>query len=168
MLFQVFRLNFSWNVPKIHYFSNKSLKIAKRWGLSAHSALSSWLWRNRTSNNQLWRHFSDVIVIMSLKNVTKITSYNFSFWVLRIKISGYASAPYIQWRNWRGANALLGSSGVSPYLKMGPLIQLALLPKQFHNFKCLVYANLLFCYCSKILQSFAQVFFKWILHCQDC
>jgi len=38
----------------------------------------SWLWRNRTSKNQLWRHFSDVIVIISPKNVTKITSQSFS------------------------------------------------------------------------------------------
>jgi len=27
---------------------------------------------------QLWRHFSDVIVITSPKNVTKLTSQNFS------------------------------------------------------------------------------------------
>jgi len=35
--------------------------------------------------NQLWRHFSDVIAITSPKNVTKITSQNFSiyqnFWL---------------------------------------------------------------------------------------
>jgi len=28
-MFQIFRLNFSWNMPKIHYFSNKFSKIAK-------------------------------------------------------------------------------------------------------------------------------------------
>jgi len=39
---------------------------------------SSWLWRNRSSKNQLWRHFSDVIVITSPKKVTKITLQNFS------------------------------------------------------------------------------------------
>jgi len=38
---------------------------------------SSWLWRNQTSNNQLWRHFSDVTAITSPKkrhqnNVTKL------------------------------------------------------------------------------------------------
>jgi len=38
---------------------------------------SSWLWRNRTSKNQLWRHFSNVMAIMSPKNVIK-TSQNFS------------------------------------------------------------------------------------------
>jgi len=37
-LFQVFKLNFSWDVPKMHYFSNKFKKIDKRWGLSAPSA----------------------------------------------------------------------------------------------------------------------------------
>jgi len=31
MLSQVFKLNFSWDVPKKHYFSNKFSKIAKRW-----------------------------------------------------------------------------------------------------------------------------------------
>jgi len=31
MWFQIFRLNFSWNMSKIHYFSNKFSKIAKRW-----------------------------------------------------------------------------------------------------------------------------------------
>jgi len=38
MLFQVFKLNFSRDVPKMHYFSNKFSKIAKRWGLSVPSA----------------------------------------------------------------------------------------------------------------------------------
>jgi len=38
MLFQVFRMNFSWDMPIMHYFSNKFLKIAKRWGLYAPSA----------------------------------------------------------------------------------------------------------------------------------
>jgi len=40
MLFQIFRLNFSWNMYKMYYFSNKFLNIAKRCGLSAPSA--SW------------------------------------------------------------------------------------------------------------------------------
>jgi len=31
MLFQIFRLNFSWNMSKMHYFSNKFSKIAKRY-----------------------------------------------------------------------------------------------------------------------------------------
>jgi len=38
MLFQIFRLNFSWGMSKMHYFSNKFSKIAKRWELSALSA----------------------------------------------------------------------------------------------------------------------------------
>jgi len=40
----------------------------------------SWLWRNRTSKNQLWRHFNDIMSIMSSKNVTKM-SQNFSILV---------------------------------------------------------------------------------------
>jgi len=35
MLLQIFRLNFSFDMSKMHYFSNKFKKIAKRWGLSA-------------------------------------------------------------------------------------------------------------------------------------
>jgi len=35
MLFQIFRLNFSWDMSKMHYFSHKFSKIAKRCGLSA-------------------------------------------------------------------------------------------------------------------------------------
>jgi len=34
MLFQIFRLNFSWDMSKMHYFSNEFSKIAKCWGLS--------------------------------------------------------------------------------------------------------------------------------------
>jgi len=37
----------------------------------------SWLWRNWTPKNELWRHFCDVIGIMSQNDVTKITSQNF-------------------------------------------------------------------------------------------
>jgi len=44
MLFQVFRLNFSWKMPKMHYFSNKCSKIAKRWMLSAPSAPNLRFW----------------------------------------------------------------------------------------------------------------------------
>jgi len=32
--FQIFRLNFSSDMSKIHYFSNKFSKIVKRWELS--------------------------------------------------------------------------------------------------------------------------------------
>jgi len=32
MLFQIFRLNFSRDMSKMHYFSNKFSKIAQRWG----------------------------------------------------------------------------------------------------------------------------------------
>jgi len=40
ILFQIFKLNFSWDMSKskMHCFSNKFLKIAKRWVLSASSA----------------------------------------------------------------------------------------------------------------------------------
>jgi len=73
-------------MPEIHYFSNKFSKFAKCWEISAPSApkssvlvtwsyvmwpnfvFSSWLWRNQTSKNQLWRHLD----VMSSKNITKI------------------------------------------------------------------------------------------------
>jgi len=42
-----------------------------------------------------------------------------------------------------------------------PLIRLPLLPKQFY--KRLVYTNLLFCYCSSILQRFVQGIFRMVL-----
>jgi len=38
LLFQVFRLNFSWDMSKMHYFNIKFSKVAKRWELSAPSA----------------------------------------------------------------------------------------------------------------------------------
>jgi len=80
---------------KMHYFSNKFLKIAKRWRLPAlndpafdlddlklydfaNCSFSNWLWRIRALKNQLWRHSSDVIVITSLKNVTKLMSQDSS------------------------------------------------------------------------------------------
>jgi len=39
-MFQVFKLNFSRDVPKMHYFSNKFSEIAKRWGFSAPAPLN--------------------------------------------------------------------------------------------------------------------------------
>jgi len=36
--FKVFKLNFSWDMSKIHYLRNKFSKIVKRRGLSASSA----------------------------------------------------------------------------------------------------------------------------------
>jgi len=44
MMFQVYRLNFSWDMPKMHYFSNKFSKIAKRWELSAPAPLNLRFW----------------------------------------------------------------------------------------------------------------------------
>jgi len=32
MLFYIFKLNFSWDMSKMHYFSGKFSKIVKRWG----------------------------------------------------------------------------------------------------------------------------------------
>jgi len=86
----------SWDMSKMHYISNKFSKISKRWGLSSPSCFliidsghlklrdlaklcfAIWLWRNRTLKNQLWRHFSNDIVITSPKNVTNQTSQDFS------------------------------------------------------------------------------------------
>jgi len=116
MLFQVFRLNFCWDMPKMHYFSNKFSKITKRPLIfdfgdlklrdMAKFCFSSWLWRNRTSKNQLLRHFSDVMAIMSPKNVIK-TSQNFSILGPPIKISGYASEA---WSPTRRVNQKQNSS----------------------------------------------------------
>jgi len=66
MLFQIFRLNFSWNMFKIDCFIKKFSKNVQCWGFSASSASTfnigdlklcdlakfwvlNWLWRNRTS-----------------------------------------------------------------------------------------------------------------------
>jgi len=91
-------------MTKMHYFSYKFSKIAKRWEHSIpaphylsilviwscviwpNCGVSNWLWRNQT-----FEHLSDIITIMSPKSITKITSQNFPFWPLPIKISGYAS-----------------------------------------------------------------------------
>jgi len=69
-------------MSKIRYFNNKLSKIAKCWRLCAPSAqltsdLATWicpnfifsngLWQNQTFKNQLWRHFSDIIVITTPK-----------------------------------------------------------------------------------------------------
>jgi len=72
-------------MPKMHYFSNKFSKIAKRWVLTAPQRplifnigdlklrdltklwFFIWLWQNWTSKNQLWRYFCDVIAITSAK-----------------------------------------------------------------------------------------------------
>jgi len=46
--------------------------------------------------NQLWRHFSDIIVITLPKKVTKLTwQIFFHFGPLPIKISGYVNAHHI-------------------------------------------------------------------------
>jgi len=37
-----YRLNFCWDMSKMHYFSNKSSKIAKLWGLSASNTIFLW------------------------------------------------------------------------------------------------------------------------------
>jgi len=84
-------------MSKMHYFRNKFSKIVKRWGLSAPAprdlrffgdrklhdltklCISIWLWRKRTLNKSVMSHFNDVIVITSTKNVTKLTSQDFSF-----------------------------------------------------------------------------------------
>jgi len=85
-------------MSKMRYFSNKFSKIAKHWGLfdpsaSKPSILVTFAWfiqivffqtdydEIELKKNQLWCHFSDVIVPMSPKNVTKITSQDFSILV---------------------------------------------------------------------------------------
>jgi len=96
MLFQVFKLNFSWDVPKMHYFSNKFSKKCQALGalrpqrptifnfgeLKLRNLAKLWFFKlfmtKSNFKNQSWRHVSDVIAITSQKNVTKITSQNFS------------------------------------------------------------------------------------------
>jgi len=76
-------MNFSSDVPKMHYFSNKFSKISQRWRQRAPSA---------TLPSILVAYFSDVILITTPKNVTKIASQIFfHFRPPPIKISGYAS-----------------------------------------------------------------------------
>jgi len=107
-------------MPKIHYFSTNFWKSpsAGAWGtfylpvplnffrdlklrylakeffllkLRYFVFFSKWLWRNQNLTKQLRRHFSDVIVIASTINVTKLTSQDiFYFRLLPIKISGCA------------------------------------------------------------------------------
>jgi len=85
-------------MPKMHYFSNKFSKIAKRWGLSAPAPLSLRFWwpevkwcgqilffqadydEMKLQKNQSGRHFSDVMAIMSPKNVIIKRRYFFPFW----------------------------------------------------------------------------------------
>jgi len=54
------------------------------------------------------------------------------------------------------------------FWKWAPLIRLPLLPEQFYNLEAFNLYKFVFCYCSSVLQSFAQGLFKWYLHCQDC
>jgi len=97
--FQIFRLIFSWDMSKMHYYIVTSNKFSKHQELELSPpqcpitfnigdlklrdwlkcGFSNWLWRNRTLKNHLRRHFSDAITTKSPKNVTKITSPNFSF-----------------------------------------------------------------------------------------
>jgi len=70
-------------MPKMHYFSNKFSKIAKR-DLTKLGFLS-WLWRDWTLKNQIWHYFSDVIAITSpiwrhQNNVTIFFSF-LKYWV---------------------------------------------------------------------------------------
>jgi len=77
--FQIFTLKFSWDMSKMRYFSNKFSKIANLQRLLTFNfddltlrdlpklCFSYWLWQNRTLKNQLWCHYSDVIVITSPK-----------------------------------------------------------------------------------------------------
>jgi len=131
-------------MPKMHYFSNKFSKIAKHCGLTApqrplifnigdlnyviwlNCGFSSWLWRNRTSKNQLWCHFCDIIAITSAKwrhqnNVPKIFHFGPPF---SIKISGYASALMFM-RLAKDAHPL--------YLYPSPLASVPLASQQSHT-----------------------------------
>jgi len=96
-------------MSKMHGFSNKFSNTAKRWGMGAFRSqrpftfnigdmkfrdlAKLWIFKliMKKSNFKKSGHFSDVIIITSPKNVTKM-SQKFSILGLPpIKISGYAS-----------------------------------------------------------------------------
>jgi len=45
MLFQIFRLNLSWDLSEMYYFSNKFSKIFKRWGFPPPAPLNLQYWK---------------------------------------------------------------------------------------------------------------------------
>jgi len=63
---------------------------------------SNWLWQNRTLKNQLWRYFSDVITIMSLKNTNQHNDIKSFHFPLPIKIDAtlYHSHTQQRRRHW--------------------------------------------------------------------
>jgi len=81
-------------MSKMHYFSNKVLKIANARGSPPQMPLNVQYWWPEVpwfgqivlfraydeikTSKKLWRHFSNVITIKSPKNVTKIKSQFFS------------------------------------------------------------------------------------------
>jgi len=104
--FQIFKLNFSRNMSKMHYFSSNFFKNVKHrfwcpkssifmsWNcvIWPNCSFSNWLWQNRIFKNQLWRHFSDIFVVnvTEERHQTKVKRF-FNFGPLSIKIFGYAS-----------------------------------------------------------------------------
>jgi len=73
--FQIFRLNFRWAMFKMHYFSNRNAPSTPQSSILMTCSCVIWpincvfsnsFWRNRTLKSSY-----DVIVIRSLKNVTK-------------------------------------------------------------------------------------------------
>jgi len=52
-----------------------------------------------------------------------------------------------------------GSSDVGLFLETGPLIRLSLLSKQLYKLETFNLYKFVFCYCSSVLQSFAQGLF---------
>jgi len=96
-----------------------------------------------------------------------IRHWSFRIIDLRWWVNVYKEIACIQWRNYcRGAGGQMPPWQLrcGPLFRNGPLlIRIPLLPKLINliNFKPLVYANLLLCFCSSgssILQSFAEDF----------
>jgi len=105
--FKIFRLNFSWDMSKMHYFIvtffrkspsagdslpppallKPSIMVTCSSVIWQNCVFSNWLWRNRTSKNSC-----DVISVTTapLRHQNHVTNF-FQFGPLPIKISGYAS-----------------------------------------------------------------------------
>jgi len=108
--FQIFRLNFSWDVLKMYYFRNKFPKIAKHWGWRAPASFNLRFWWPQVTcfglivvfqtdydEIELQKISYDVISV-TLSQLCHLKRYqnnvtNFSVLApLPIKISGYASS----------------------------------------------------------------------------
>jgi len=116
--FLIFRLNFSWGMSKMHYFSNKFSKIVKlndRWWPEV-----AWFgqivvfqtdYDEIGFKKQIWCHFSDVITITPPKKSPKF----FHFGPLPIKISSFAKPVT---RNWTQGGGIFLTGGEAKFFRL--------------------------------------------------